>query len=54
MPSKHLLTQLTATMNLVAFLILELTCYKRYATGLIEKIGGAYSSSMAWPAQGNR
>ena len=25
----------------------ELTCYKRYATGLIEKMGGAYSGSMA-------
>ena len=25
----------------------ELTCYKRYATGLMEKMGGAYSGSMA-------
>jgi hypothetical protein len=34
-------------MNLVAFLTLELTCYKRYATGLMEKMGGAYSGLMA-------
>jgi hypothetical protein len=39
MPSKRLSTQSVAKMNLVAFLIIELTCYKRYATGSMEKKG---------------
>ena len=39
MPSKRLSTQSVAKMNLVAFLIIELTCYKRYATGSMEKTG---------------
>jgi len=40
-------TQSIAKMNLVAFLTLELTCYERYTTGLMERMGGAYSGSMA-------
>ena len=39
MPSKRLSTQSVAKINLVAFLTLELTCYKRYTTGSMEKIG---------------
>ena len=54
MPSKHLLTQPTARMNPSAFLILESAYYKRYATGLMDKMSGVYSGSMAWLARGNR
>jgi hypothetical protein len=54
MPSKRLSTQSTAKMNSSAFLTLELTCYKRYTTGPMDKMSGAYSGSMAKPARGNR
>jgi hypothetical protein len=47
MPSKRLLTQSTGKMNPVAFLTLEFTCYKRYATGPMEKMSGAYFGLMA-------
>ncbi len=47
MLSKRLLTQSTAKMNSSAFLTLESIYYKKYVTGPMDKMSGAYSGSVA-------